>query len=445
MLLFCLLLSFLGSGLSSPAADVQPWGTWWEDYQRYLASQGAVGVTEGSRLLPDSQQNAISVRCGEDKMVVTVQRDLFGIGKLVKASDLTLGPQKCPPGSQSTNTAVIFQVALQDCGNVLQMTSDLLIYSTNLTYNPSPPRNVPIIRTNAAKVLIQCYYPRHGNVSSNPIKPTWVPFSSTISAEERLGFSLTLMTDDWSAPRTSNIFQLGDVFRIQASVDLANHVPMMIYVDSCVATQSADVNSSPRYEIINQNGCLVDGKLEDANSAFTSPRSQPDELQFSVDAFRFTGTNSSVIYITCALRTVAVSQVPDQSNKACSFNKASNSWSPLQGPTNICSCCDTGNCLVLAGQSRREWTNQGYRSIRKRSADSDDSDDEEFMDTLGLTVVVRTEQSQALAVKEDSRQLETWELVALGSLGLILLTVCIALIVTKLIFKRKQYVSAIQK
>ncbi|MEE6505898.1 hypothetical protein FKM82_007367 [Ascaphus truei] len=198
---------------------------------------------------------------------------------------MRLGPQLCPPSSQSTYATLIFQAGLHECGNCVQVTPDSLIYSTNLAFNPNPSRNSPIIWTNPAVVSIQCYYPRHSNVSSKVIKPTWVPsFSSTISVEEKLSFSLQLMNGGWSSPRTSTVFQLGDVFYSEASIDTGNHVPMTIYVDSCVATLSPDVNSNPRYEIIALNGCLVDGKPGDSSSAFRSPMPQPDKRQFVVHA-----------------------------------------------------------------------------------------------------------------------------------------------------------------
>lgn len=36
-------------------------------------------------------------------------------------------------------------------------------------------------------------------MTSNAIRPTWAPFSSTLSAEERLVFSLRLMNGRWEA------------------------------------------------------------------------------------------------------------------------------------------------------------------------------------------------------------------------------------------------------
>ncbi|XP_032655734.1 zona pellucida sperm-binding protein 3-like [Chelonoidis abingdonii] len=82
-------------------------------------------------------------------------------------------------------------------GTRVWMTPDSLVFSTSLNYNPTPASNPVILRTNPAVIPIECHYPRKDNESSKAIKPTWVPFSTTLSAEERLGFSLRLMNGDW--------------------------------------------------------------------------------------------------------------------------------------------------------------------------------------------------------------------------------------------------------
>ncbi|XP_067390827.1 zona pellucida sperm-binding protein 3-like [Emydura macquarii macquarii] len=296
----------------------------------------------------------VTLQCEEAQMVITVHRDLFGTGRLVKAADLSLGPAACQYMSlNAVENTVTFAAGLHECGSTLQMTPDSLVYSTSLNYNPSPASNPVILRTNPAVIPIGCHYPRKDNVSSKAIKPTWAPFSSTLSAEERLGFSLRLMNDDWSAERPSNGFQLGEVMHLQADVSTGNHVALRLFVDSCVATLTPDRDSSPRYAIIDFNGCLVDGRSDDTTSAFISPRPRQDTLQFMVDVFRFAGDARNLIYITCHLKVTAAEQVPDPLNKACSFNKAGNVWSPVEGTRDICRCCETRNCGLLGRQSRR--------------------------------------------------------------------------------------------
>ncbi|NXG16779.1 ZP3 protein, partial [Grallaria varia] len=287
----------------------------------------------------------VAVQCQEAQVVVTVHRDLFGTGRLVRAVDLSLGSASCLPLSQNpTESSVTFVAGLHECGSTLRVTSDSLIYTTSLNYSPAPPGNPVVIRTSPAVVPIECHYPRRNNVSSNGVKPTWAPFRSTLSLEEKLPFSLRLMNDDWSAERASTVFQLGEVLHFQAGVNAENHVPLRLFVDSCVATLTVDRTSSPQYAFIDFNGCLVDGQLDDATSTFISPRPRQDVLQFTVDAFKFSGDSSNLIYITCHLKVSPADQAPDPLNKACSFSKASNLWAPVEGTWDICSCCEMRSC-----------------------------------------------------------------------------------------------------
>ncbi|NXO03833.1 ZP3 protein, partial [Rhinopomastus cyanomelas] len=287
----------------------------------------------------------VAVQCQEAQMVITVHRDLFGTGRLVKAADLTLGSAACLPVAQSpAESTVTFMASLHDCGSTLQVTQDSLIYTTHLSYQPTPSGNLVIVRTNAAVVPIECHYPRKANVSSNAIQPTWAPLYSTLLSEERLMFSLRLMNDDWITERLSNGFRLGESLHLQADVVSRGHVPLRLFVDDCVATPSPERNSLPQYALIDLSGCLVDGRSDDTTSAFISPRPRLETLQFVVDAFKFAGDERNLVYITCHLKVLPADQAPNPLNKACSFNKASGLWTPVEGTGDICSCCEMGNC-----------------------------------------------------------------------------------------------------
>lgn len=55
-------------------------------------------------------------------MVVTVHRDLFGTGRLVRAAELTLGSAACLPAAQgSADTTVTFVAGLHECGSTLRV------------------------------------------------------------------------------------------------------------------------------------------------------------------------------------------------------------------------------------------------------------------------------------------------------------------------------------
>ncbi|XP_048450659.1 zona pellucida sperm-binding protein 3-like isoform X1 [Rhincodon typus] len=276
-------------------------------------------MSEGGSVSP---LQTVMVQCGEHNLLVRAQLDLFGTRHLIKAADLTLGTAGCRPTRiDPENYTVVFDYGLHECGSRLQMTGDFLIYTTHLTHIPNYPGSV-IVRTNGAVIPIVCRYLRKGNVSSNPIKPTWIPFSSTRSGEGHLAFSLRLMNGDWLTERTSTVYSLGDLIHIEASVSMDNHVPLKLYIDRCVATLSPDKDSSPRYSIIDYNGCLLDSKAEDSFSTFVLPRAErePDKLRFDLDAFRFYGDERYLIFITCHLKVAAVDQ-GDSRNKACTFQK----------------------------------------------------------------------------------------------------------------------------
>ncbi|XP_042329858.1 zona pellucida sperm-binding protein 3-like [Sceloporus undulatus] len=320
-------------------ADIPPWAPNW------VLPPAAQPYAPRSR-----GAHAVTVKCEPHQVVVTVHQDLFGVGRLVAPADLTLGVTPCLPVSFDPMTnLVVFEAGLHQCGSTVQMTPDWLIYKTSLFYAPSLANNPVIVRTNAAEIPIECHYPRKGNLTSRAIKPTWAPFSSTMAAEARLGFSLRLMKDDWSAERTSAHFQLGDTLRLQADVHTENHLPLRVFVDSCTAGPSPEATLAAQYAIIDSHGCLLDGRQDSVSSAFLSPRPRQESLRFMVDAFRFAGNPRNLIYITCRLKVTPAEQVPDDLNKACSFGPEANLWHPVEGPRNICRCCESQNCGHISG------------------------------------------------------------------------------------------------
>ncbi|KTF91629.1 hypothetical protein cypCar_00040791 [Cyprinus carpio] len=198
---------------------------------------------------------SIAAQCGESFVHVEVKKDFFGTGQLVNPSFLSLGG--CAAVGEDPETQVlIFEYELQTCGSSLKMTDNELVYMFTVLYTPEALVGTPIVRTDAAAVGIECHYSRLHNVSSNALIPSWVPFAATKVSEEVLVFSLKLMTDDWMFERPSNQYFLGQFLGVEASVTQYNHVPLRLFVDSCVATAVPDVNSAPRYSFIENHGWL---------------------------------------------------------------------------------------------------------------------------------------------------------------------------------------------
>uniref|UniRef100_A0A8C1S5T2 Zona pellucida sperm-binding protein 3 n=1 Tax=Cyprinus carpio TaxID=7962 RepID=A0A8C1S5T2_CYPCA len=178
----------------------------------------------------------------------------------------------------SASRVLIFEYELQNCNSVLMMTEDELVYTFALTYTTEAFAGTPITCAEGAVVGVQCLCQRFYNASSNALKSTWVPYASTEVGEEVLLFSL----------KPANLYFLGDTINIEVSVMVYNHVPLCVFVDSCVATQVPDVNALLRYSFIENHGCPVDAKSMASSSRFM-PRTQEDKIRFQLEAFMVQG------------------------------------------------------------------------------------------------------------------------------------------------------------
>ncbi|XP_042372207.1 zona pellucida sperm-binding protein 3-like, partial [Plectropomus leopardus] len=185
------------------------------------------------------------------------------------------------------------------------------------------------------------------NVSSLPLDPLWIPFSAVKVAEEFLYFTLKLMMDDWQYERPSYQYFLGDIINIEATVKQYFHVPLRVYVDNCVATLSPDVSSNPRYAFIDNHGCLLDARITGSDSKFMA-RSAENKLQFQLEAFRFQGADSGLLYITCHLKATSTAYAIDSEHRACSFISG---WKEASGADAACGTCESGGFGAAPGGS----------------------------------------------------------------------------------------------
>ncbi|XP_016090401.1 zona pellucida sperm-binding protein 3-like [Sinocyclocheilus grahami] len=133
-------------------------------------------MAEDFQLRQPVTPGSVAIQCGENRVLVEVKQDLFSNGQLIQPSGLSLGG--CPVvGEDSNSRVLILEHELQDCNSVLMMTEDELVYSFALTYTPEALAGTPITRADGAVVGVQCHYQRSHNVSSNALRPTWVPYA----------------------------------------------------------------------------------------------------------------------------------------------------------------------------------------------------------------------------------------------------------------------------
>ncbi|XP_017314382.1 zona pellucida sperm-binding protein 3 isoform X4 [Ictalurus punctatus] len=301
----------------------------------HLATPSEVAPTQG-----------VTARCNETAVYVEVRKDLLSTSAPLNIAALTLGGCAAK-GVDVSSQVLVYESPLHGCNSKLTVTTNELVYIFNLSTASAPLSSSPVLRSTAVKILIECHYLRFHNVSSSALLPAWIPYASAQAAEEHLVFSLRLMMDDWISERPSNYYyHLGELINIEASVVQFNHVPLRVFVDSCVATAVPDINAVPRYSFIENHGCLVDAKLTQSSSHFM-PQTQAAKLGFQMEAFKFQQVTSSWVYIACILKATAASAPADAEHKACSFS--GNRWTTAYGADQVCSCCSS-SCGLRKGR-----------------------------------------------------------------------------------------------
>ncbi|KAG7229305.1 hypothetical protein INR49_012963, partial [Caranx melampygus] len=274
-------------------------------------------------------------------MEVVVQADMFDTGLQVEGSHLYLGSGsiaeeggacRAVPSGEAEFT---IRAHLMDCGTKLSSTEEKIIYSNVLVYSPEASSD-GLLRLDGATIPVECHYEKKYAVDSIFLHPTWLPYVSSMSAEDQIDFNLRLMTDDWQFERGSHLYFLGDPIHFEVSAVTGNHMPLRVYVDRCVATATPDAEATLRYDFIEHYGCLTDAYQTNSSSRFL-PRDAENKLRFQLDAFRFYQEPSNQVYITCYVRAVPVISAVSTHNRACSLIE--NRWQSVDGNDQACRSC----------------------------------------------------------------------------------------------------------
>ncbi|XP_041099964.1 zona pellucida sperm-binding protein 3-like [Polyodon spathula] len=289
-------------------------------------------------------EGAGTVACGVDSVSVRV---LLNIGQALPLDPKGFLLGSCSPSTSSYNT-VQFQSGLLDCSFIRMVTTNVTSYMNVLKYQPTQNGFYQTPFTQA----IVCTYTKPAGWTP----PVYNPALGDASGFGKLEFTMGIMNDGFSAPRTSSLFFLGSPIFIAAAVKQQFHMPLMVYIEECVAASTPELSpSSQTYPLIANHGCFVDGQA--ANSRFL-PRVQTSEIRLVVQAFKFTQLNTDV-YIHCRLLAWDPAQLNDPTKKACSFNQRTRRWELLDNPgqSSVCSCC-TSSCNM---RKRRHTAEEGLR------------------------------------------------------------------------------------
>ncbi|XP_068611992.1 zona pellucida sperm-binding protein 3-like [Brachionichthys hirsutus] len=265
----------------------------------------------------------------------------------VRLGSFLTGRRPCEPQGPMSASEVVISAGLKECGTESSVVGDWLVYSNLLVLFPAaiPVSTGNMLRRGSAAVIpVECYYKRMQTVMGQPLTPTWQPMTSTLSVFGRLHFSLRVMGDGCSSLRSSWTYQQGEAVFLEASVDAPLHLPLLLYVDSCVATLTSDPRSLPSYKFVTKHGCLLDSVWPGSSSKFL-PRVGDNRLCFSMQAFHFNRAHGEQVFISCHLKATPKGKARHHLHKACYFNRSTFSWNAVEGDAGLCECCNSDDCF----------------------------------------------------------------------------------------------------
>ncbi|XP_071333989.1 zona pellucida sperm-binding protein 3-like isoform X2 [Trachinotus anak] len=287
-----------------------------------------LSLRDGSSTDTTPENFGLEIQCGEVEVKITVKRQFFE-ERLVpfKPEHLRLGAnstqERCRPEGRTSGRAMVISAGLRDCGTESSVHGEWLVYSNQLLLFPAvvpTSSGSVIVRGETTVIPVECHYRRKQTVNAEPLTPTWLPMTSTISVFGLLHFSLRTMADDCMSLRSSSVYQQGEAVFLEASVEAPLHPALTVYVDYCVATLKPDPLSLPSYKFITNHGCLVDSVLPGSSSKFLH-RMQGNRLCFSFQAFHFKQESGEQMFISCHLRATLKQNSQSHLYKACFFHR----------------------------------------------------------------------------------------------------------------------------
>ncbi|XP_073329199.1 zona pellucida sperm-binding protein 3 [Pagrus major] len=274
----------------------------------------------------------IEVLCHVDRMYVRVRKEVFKTRDSYKY--LKLG--SCPVNQGTKDHYYFLYLLTKDCGFKKESNVDDLSIRNVLYYKPPGP----VIRQMSFDIPLQCKFPRffhsfqvgyYSSLQGGTIRKMLQPKSSfTITPQDASGNEIT----------GTKTYTLGQPMYFQAKgADTSGGQRM--YINKCFMTASQDSTSNPKYTIIDNQGCMIDGKVT-VQSKFLMGASKMVQ-KFSVGSLIFKDTASSAssqeLFMHCEISMGNLT--PTQSSKACSYDATTKKWKELYGDDAVCACCDS--------------------------------------------------------------------------------------------------------
>ncbi|CAJ1052664.1 zona pellucida sperm-binding protein 3 [Xyrichtys novacula] len=326
-----------------------------------LLSSTATAKASGKAARP----KMIEILCHVDRMYVRIRREIFKTKDAYK--DLKLG--SCPV-NQGTKVHYFFLYLLSsDCGFKKESNTDDVSIRNVLHYKPS----TPVIREMPFDIPLQCKFPRFFHSYKVGFYPKLRGGTVFKALQPKSDYTLTPQDASGNEITGAKTYTLGQPMYFEAKKPSGREKSgdQRIYVKKCFMTAAKDPNSSPKYTVIDNQGCMIDSKLTD-QSKFLTGNSKTMQ-KFSIGALVFkdsvsSSSSSQQLYMHCEISMGKLT--PTTSSKACSYDATSKKWKELYGEDSICTCCES-TCSATSPKASRNLVSSHSWKVDLSSKDKD--------------------------------------------------------------------------
>ncbi|XP_005925069.1 zona pellucida sperm-binding protein 3 [Haplochromis burtoni] len=316
--------------LFKPERGVRPLPEWARKI--LLASAPAAPVTGGAEM---GRDNVVEILCHVDKMYVRIRKRVFKSRDAYKY--LNLGT--CPVNQENELYYYFLYSFVTGCGFKKESHADYLSISNVLRFR----QTTPVLREMPFEIPLQCRFPRFFHSYKVGFHPKLRGGTVFRALKQKRMFSLTLVDASGNNVTGTKIYTLGQSMYFEASVlyHTASSRNKRLYINKCFMTPSSNPDSNPKYTVVDNNGCMIDGKVM-LQSKFLSGSSKMVQ-RLTVGAVIFKDSASMISsqeqYLHCEI--FMGSPTPTHNSKACNYDPVTGSWKELYGYDTVCACCES--------------------------------------------------------------------------------------------------------
>ncbi|KAM9363609.1 zona pellucida sperm-binding protein 3 [Symphorus nematophorus] len=278
----------------------------------------------------------IEILCHVDRMYVRVRREFFKSSNAYKY--LKLGT--CPVNQGTKEHYYLLYLLKTDCGFKKESNVDDVVIHNVLSYKPGGP----VLREIPFNIPLKCKFPRFFHSNKVGFYPKLEGGTVFKALQPKSSFTLTPQDASGNEITGAKTYILGQrmYFEAKGPDSIARSGSQRLYINRCFMTPSQSSNSSPKYTVIDNYGCMTDGKVT-TQSKFL-PGASKMVLKFSLGSMIFKDVASSSsstqqLYMHCEIS--RGKPTPTQSSKSCNYDPTSKKWKELYGDDSVCTCCES--------------------------------------------------------------------------------------------------------